>query len=235
MSSRGQVGRLSQAGLGLGALRLAEEIPADLLRGITDVHLIACGTAYHAGLYGAFLLQDYTDLQVHAELASEYRYKSVRAHDRTLAIAISQSGETADTLGAVRKAKAAGERILAITNVVGSTLARGGRCSDVHPRGPRDCRCFDKAYTAQLCCLCLVAAYVQLHSTGAYDPELLGGLLEIPDQMASIPQNCEERVKEYAWQRLAAAERHILLGAGIGLGLRHGRAAQAQRDRLCSR
>ena len=200
-----------------GALRLAEEIPADLLRGITDVHLIACGTAYHAGLYGAFLLQECTDLQVHAELASEYRYKSVRAHDRTLAIAISQSGETADTLGAVRKAKAAGARILAITNVVGSTLAREADAVMYTHAGPEIAVASTKAYTAQLCCLCLVAAYVQLHSTGAYDPELLRGLLEIPDQMTSILQNCEERVKEYAWQRLATASDTFYLGRGLDL------------------
>lgn len=200
-----------------GALRLAEEIPADLLRGITDVHLIACGTAYHAGLYGAFLLQECTDLQVHAELASEYRYKRVRAHDRTLAIAISQSGETADTLGAVRKAKAAGARILAITNVVGSTLAREADAVMYTHAGPEIAVASTKAYTAQLCCLCLVAAYVQLHSTGAYDPELLGGLSEIPDQMASILQTCQERVKEYAWQRLAAASDTFYLGRGLDL------------------
>jgi glucosamine--fructose-6-phosphate aminotransferase (isomerizing) len=200
-----------------GNLQLAEEIPADLLHGITDVHLIACGTAYHAALYGAYLLQDSTDLQVHAELASEYRYKRVRVDDRTLAIAISQSGETADTLGAIRKAKAAGARILAITNVVGSTLAREADAVMYTHAGPEIAVASTKAYTAQLCCLGLLAAYVQLHLRGAYDPELLRQLLEIPDQMASILQACEERVKEYAGQRLAAASDTFYLGRGLDL------------------
>jgi glucosamine--fructose-6-phosphate aminotransferase (isomerizing) len=200
-----------------GALRLAEEIPADLFRGITDVHLIACGTAYHAALYGAFLLQECTDLQVHAELASEYRYRRVRVDDRTLVITISQSGETADTLGAMRKAKAAGARILAITNVVGSTLAREADAVMYTHAGPEIAVASTKAYTAQLSCLCLLAAYVQQHSTGSYDPELLRKLAEIPDQMASILQTCEERVKEYSMQRLAAAGDAFYLGRGLDL------------------
>jgi glucosamine--fructose-6-phosphate aminotransferase (isomerizing) len=200
-----------------GALRLEEEIPADLLRGITDVHLIACGTAYHAGLYGAYLLQEFTDLEVRAELASEYRYKRVKVDENTLVIAISQSGETADTLGAMRKAKAAGARILAISNVVGSTLAREADAVMYTHAGPEIAVASTKAYTAQLCCLCLLAAYVQLHSTGTYDPELVHGLHEIPEQMASILQTCEERVKEYAWQRLAASSDTFYLGRGLDL------------------
>ncbi|HPT83936.1 MAG TPA: glutamine--fructose-6-phosphate transaminase (isomerizing) [Limnochordia bacterium] len=200
-----------------GALRLAEEIPADFVRGITNVHLIACGTAYHAALYGAYLLQECTDLQVHVELASEYRYKRTRVNDRTLAIAISQSGETADTLGAMRKAKAAGARILAITNVVGSTLAREADAVMYTHAGPEIAVASTKAYTAQLCSLCLLAAYLQQHSQGTYDPDLLRGLLEIPDQMASIFQTCEARIKEYSWERLAAVSDTIFLGRGLDL------------------
>jgi len=200
-----------------GALCLEDEIPAGILQGVSDVHLIACGTAYHAALYGAYLLNEYTGFQACAELASEYRYKSVRVDNHTLAIAISQSGETADTLGAVRKAKRAGARILVITNVVGSTLAREADAVMYTHAGPEIAVASTKAYTAQLCCLCLATAYLQQGSGVARSLELLRRLLEIPEQMASVLQTCEEQVKQYARRRLAHVRSAFFLGRGLDL------------------
>ncbi len=109
----------------LGTARLGGlNLPSFELRKIKQIHLVACGTSFHAALIGKYIIEDLARIPVHAEYASEYRYRNPIIPEDTLVFVISQSGETADTLAAMREAKAKGARVLGITNVVGSTIAR---------------------------------------------------------------------------------------------------------------
>ncbi len=197
-----------------GNLTISHDIPVSLVKGITKVQFIACGTAYHASLYGKCLLEDLLELPVETELASEYRYKRVKADANTLLIVISQSGETADTLGALRLAKAKGARVLAITNVVGSTLAREADAVMFTHAGPEIAVASTKAYTTQLACLYLIAAYLQEQLLGRVDPSSLIALTKIPDQIASVLAMHEERLRDYA-QKLVKATDAFFLGRGL--------------------
>ena len=124
---------------------------------IQRIEIIGCGTAYHAGLYGKKLLENLASLPVEPLVASEYRYQKNFTDQRTLVIAVSQSGETADTLGALKKAKQAGAQTLAITNVVGSSITRLADAVLYTWAGPEVGVCSTKAYTTQLAIFGLLA------------------------------------------------------------------------------
>lgn len=125
--------------------------------GIKRIEIIGCGTAYHAGLYGKKLLENLANLPVEVMVASEYRYQKNFTDKKTLVIAVSQSGETADTLGALKKAKQAGAKTLAITNVVGSSITRLADSVIFTWAGPEIGVCSTKAYTTQLAVFGLLA------------------------------------------------------------------------------
>lgn len=124
---------------------------------IKDIYIVACGTAYHAGLVGKALIERYTRRKVTAEIASEFRYNDPIIGEGTLFIAISQSGETADTLESMRLAKRKGARVLAITNVVGSSVARESHDVLYTWAGPEIAVASTKAYSTQLIALLLLA------------------------------------------------------------------------------
>ena len=124
---------------------------------IQRIEIIGCGTAYHAGLYGKKLLENLASLPVEPLVASEYRYQKNFTDQHTLVIAVSQSGETADTLGALKKAKQAGAQTLAITNVVGSSITRLADAVLYTWAGPEIGVCSTKAYTTQLAIFGLLA------------------------------------------------------------------------------
>lgn len=124
---------------------------------IQRIEIIGCGTAYHAGLYGKKLLENLASLPVEPLVASEYRYQKNFTDQHTLVIAVSQSGETADTLGALKKAKQAGAQTLAITNVVGSSITRLTDAVLYTWAGPEVGVCSTKAYTTQLAIFGLLA------------------------------------------------------------------------------
>lgn len=124
---------------------------------IQRIEIIGCGTAYHAGLYGKKLLENLASLPVEPLVASEYRYQKNFTDQHTLVIAVSQSGETADTLGALKKAKQAGAQTLAITNVVGSSITRLANAVLYTWAGPEIGVCSTKAYTTQLAIFGLLA------------------------------------------------------------------------------
>lgn len=124
---------------------------------IQRIEIIGCGTAYHAGLYGKKLLENLASLPVEPLVASEYRYQKNFTDQHTLVIAVSQSGETADTLGALKKAKQAGAQTLAITNVVGSSITRLADAVLYTWAGPEVGVCSTKAYTTQLAIFGLLA------------------------------------------------------------------------------
>jgi len=125
------------------------------LRTINKIYLVACGTAYHAGYVAKYFLEKRCDIDVSVETSSEFRYRNVRIGKDTLLIAISQSGETADTLAAVRQAKKNGARILGVCNVLGSSLIKESDGVIATLAGPEIGVASTKAYTAQVLCLYL--------------------------------------------------------------------------------
>ncbi len=127
---------------------------------VERIWIVACGTSWHAGLVGKYLLEDLARIPVHVDIASEFRYRDPLIGKRDLFLAISQSGETADTLAAAREAKAKGARAVSIVNVVGSTLARESDGVLYTHCGPEIGVASTKAFTAQLAALYLLALHV---------------------------------------------------------------------------
>jgi glucosamine--fructose-6-phosphate aminotransferase (isomerizing) len=124
------------------------------------VYIVACGTAYHAGLVGRFVIEKFAGIPVSVEVASEFRYRDPFIDDRTLFIAVSQSGETLDTLAALREAKRRGARVLSIVNVVGSSVSRESDDVFYTWAGPEIGVASTKAYTTQLAAFYLIALYM---------------------------------------------------------------------------
>ena len=130
------------------------------IRKLKNIHIIACGTAYHAGLVAKYYLEQFAGIPVSVDLASEYKYRTVPEIAGTLAIAISQSGETADTIGAIKKAKDLGFRTLAICNVLGSTLTRTCDSTFFTHCGPEISVASTKAFTSQITFLYALAIFL---------------------------------------------------------------------------
>ncbi len=137
----------------LGGLNLS----GNELRRVKKIQLIACGTSYHAGLIGKYIIEDLARIPVEVEYASEYRYRNPIVPEDTLVFAISQSGETADTLAALREAKAKGAMVMGITNVVGSTIARESDGGSYIHAGSEIGVASTKAFTSQVTILALLA------------------------------------------------------------------------------
>jgi len=130
------------------------------LEKINKVYIVACGTAYHAGLVGRFAIEKFARIPVEVDVASEFRYRDPFVDENTLFIAVSQSGETLDTLAALREAKRKGARILSIVNVVGSSVARESHDVFYTWAGPEIAVASTKAYTTQLIAMYLLALYM---------------------------------------------------------------------------
>ncbi len=146
---------------GKGKIHFEElKIPKEKLAAVENVEIIACGTAYHAGLSGKYALEKLCRLGVNADVSSEFRYRDPVIRPNTLAVAISQSGETADTLAAVREARAKGAAVLSICNVLGSTLVRESDGVIYTHAGPEIGVASTKAYTAQVSILYLLAMFL---------------------------------------------------------------------------
>jgi len=135
-------------------------IPDEALKKIKRIHIVACGTSWHAALVGKFLIEDFARIPVEIDYGSEFRYRNPLVDKSSVVIAISQSGETADTLAAVREARAKQARILSICNVVGSMLSRESDGNLYIRSGPEIGVASTKAFTSQLAVLVLVAVYL---------------------------------------------------------------------------
>ena len=135
----------------------AAGLKKDVLAGISEVRIVACGSAWHAGVVGQYVIEDLAEIPVRAELASEFRYKKMLIDKDALVIIISQSGETADTLAALRAAKERGIRTLGVVNVVGSTIAREADNVLYTLAGPEIAVATTKAYSAQLAAMYAIA------------------------------------------------------------------------------
>ncbi|MCU6797376.1 glutamine--fructose-6-phosphate transaminase (isomerizing) [Paenibacillus sp. WQ 127069] len=159
------------------------------IREIKHIQIVACGTAYHAACVGKSIIERMTRIPVEIDVASEYRYRQPIIQEHTLVIAVSQSGETADTLAAIREAKLSGARVLAITNVVGSSVAREADHLLMTWAGPEIAVASTKAYTSQLIAFYLLALYIG-QSIGSMDlaarAQLLTQIKELPDQVQNM-------------------------------------------------
>jgi glucosamine--fructose-6-phosphate aminotransferase (isomerizing) len=144
-------GRIEQAQVGLAA---------DYFRKLNRIMIVACGTAYHAGMYGRLLLEHFTGLAVETDLASEFRYRDPKIDPGTLIIPVSQSGETADTLASIRMARAWGCKVLAVCNVAGSSVTRDSDAVFFTEAGPEIGVASTKAYTAQQMAFALTALFI---------------------------------------------------------------------------
>ena len=152
------LGRISEEH---GTVLLGElNIPDDQLRGIEQIVILACGTSWHAGLVGKFLIEQLAHVRVDVDYGSEYRYRHPIVGEQTLAVVITQSGETADTLAALREARSKGARSLAICNVVGSMATRDADGTVYTHAGPEIGVASTKAFTSQLVALNLLALYL---------------------------------------------------------------------------
>lgn len=167
-----------------------------------QIYIVACGTAYHAGLVGKTILEKTLKIPVFVEVASEFRYREPMLDENTLVIVISQSGETADTLEGAREAKAAGASVLAITNVVGSSIARESDMVVYLWAGPEISVASTKAYTSMLIALYLIGFYFGDVSGRVDEAEMqtmLRALEALPEQAEEIlaPENID-RIKTIA-------------------------------------
>jgi glucosamine--fructose-6-phosphate aminotransferase (isomerizing) len=187
-------------------------MPAQELRRIDRIVLTACGTSWHAGLVGEYLLEEFARIPVEVEYASELRYRNPPLSDRTMIFAITQSGETADTLAAMRECKRKGHPTLAICNVVGSTIAREADGGIYLHAGPEIGVASTKAFTAQVTVLTLLALFMGRLRNLSYPAgkRIIGHLRGMPDKMRET-LHCHDKVKEIA-QKYYQCENFLYLG-----------------------
>ncbi len=208
---------LGRVSLDTGRVFLEEMSLSDAdLAAIENVTIIACGTSWHAGLVGKYLIEGLAHLPVEVDYGSEYRYRAPIVGSRTLAVVITQSGETADTLAALREAKALGARSLAICNVVGSMATRESDGTIYTHAGPEIGVASTKAFTSQLVALHLLAlhlAQVRGTLTAAQAREEIEGLLQLPtliDQTLRVSALVDEIARRFYNRR-----DFLFLGRGI--------------------
>ena len=185
------------------------------IEGFNKVYIVACGTAYHAGLIGKFAIEKLAKISVEVDVASEFRYRDPFIDDKTLFIAISQSGETLDTLAALREAKAKGARVLSVVNVVGSSVARESDDVFYTWAGPEIAVASTKAYTTQLVCMYMIGLYMGRKKGILSDEEYkkyIDGLLAIPDKLTSLLKQ-EKKIEALA-KKLYKCNNVFFIGRG---------------------
>ncbi|CDF57685.1 glutamine--fructose-6-phosphate transaminase (isomerizing) [Thermobrachium celere] len=164
------------------------KLTAEDLKNIDKIYIVACGTAYHAGLVGKYVIEKLARIPVEVDIASEFRYRDPIINERTLMMVISQSGETADTLAALREAKNRGARVIAITNVVGSSVAREADDILYTWAGPEIAVASTKAYVTQLIAIYIVALYLaRLNGKMTVEEYRV-----IRDELLKLPEKAEE-------------------------------------------
>lgn len=191
-------GRLAENGTEINFTELGWT-PEDFT-GISKIFIVACGTAYHAGIVGKYYLENLARIPVEVDIASEFRYRNPLVDANCLTIVISQSGETIDTLAALKEAKRLGSRTLAVTNVVGSSIAREADQVVYTYAGPEIAVASTKAYTTQLLVMLMLAVYVgRLRGTldGNKADALAKGLHKVPEQLYDMLENVDQ-IKVFA-------------------------------------
>ncbi|MEM9598323.1 MAG: glutamine--fructose-6-phosphate transaminase (isomerizing) [Acidobacteriota bacterium] len=189
------------------------DLSADTLRGIERIHLLACGTSWHAALVGKFLLEELVRIPTAVDYGSEYRYRDPIVDGRVLAVGISQSGETADTLAAMEAARERGGRLAAVCNVVGSQATRISDGVIYTHAGPEIGVASTKAFTTQLEALFLLALYLRQVRGLGVDRQHLEELAHLPQAVADALET-EAQIEEIA-RRYHRARDFLYLGRGI--------------------
>ena len=204
-----------------GRIKLDDiKITKEDLDKINKVYIVACGTAYHAGLVGKYAIEKFAKIPVIADIASEFRYSDPFVDENTLIIIVSQSGETADTLAALRDAKATGARVLSITNVVGSSIARESDDIFYTWAGPEIAVASTKAYTTQLTAFYMIALNLAITKGSITEEQYFDGieqLKKIPAQVEKVLE-CNELVGQIA-EEIKEANDIFYLGRGVDYSL----------------
>ena len=188
---------------------------SDKILNANRIIIVACGTSWHAGLIGEYLIEDLARINVEVEYASEFRYRNPILSEKDVVLAISQSGETADTLAAMKLAKERGATVLAICNVVGSSIARLSHSGAYTHAGPEIGVASTKAFTAQVSVLTLIAVFLAKEKatvTNSYYRQLLIELESIPAKVQSMLE-MNDYIKEIS-SKFANASNFLYLGRG---------------------
>lgn len=204
-------GRLDNGSVVLDELRCLDRINE-----YHKVYFVACGTAYHAGLVGKSVVENLARVPAEADIASEFRYRDPLIDDRTLVVVISQSGETADTLAAMREAQAKGAPVIAITNVVGSSVSREADAVIYTWAGPEIAVASTKAYLTQLAAVYLFGLFLAQERgmlTGEQVAVVFRALRELPDQVEKVLEQAD-KVKKLACE-WAKRENAFFIGRGL--------------------
>ena len=207
LASAIQDGQIQYDKLGLTPQELGE---------LNAVYIVGCGSAYHVGVTAQYVLEDLARIPVRVELASEFRYRTPLLPEKTLVIIISQSGETADSLAALRQAKQYGASTLAIVNVVGSTIAREADHVFYTLAGPEIAVATTKAYSTQLAAsyvLAIALAKARGTLTEEDAAKMIGELETLPDKIEKLLEN-KERIQWFASKQVAAKD-IFFIGRGI--------------------
>ncbi|MDD3206463.1 MAG: glutamine--fructose-6-phosphate transaminase (isomerizing) [Lachnospiraceae bacterium] len=186
------------------------------LKAIKKIHIVACGSAYHTGVTGKYVIEELARVPVEVDVASEFRYRNPVLEEGGMVIVISQSGETADTLAALRESKKRGFKVLGIVNVVGSSIAREADNVMYTWAGPEISVATTKAYSAQLIALYLLAiklAEVKETVSMTEITSLIGDLKRLPDQIELLLNN-KEKIQRFA-NRYVGAKDIFFIGRGI--------------------
>lgn len=207
ISSYVKDGRIDLSSIGL---------PDEEIRKITRLYIVACGSAYHVGIAAKYVIEDLVKLPVEVDLASEFRYRDPILEKDSLVVIISQSGETADSLAALREAKSRGTRTLAVVNVVGSSIAREADHVFYTLAGPEIAVATTKAYSTQLAASYLMAAHFGLVRGiigEAYYEELVEELLALPDKISKVLDD-KERLQWFS-SKFSSVHDIFFIGRGI--------------------
>ena len=191
-------------------------IEEEFVQNLDTMHIVACGSAYHVGMAAQYVLEDLAKLRVRVELASEFRYRKPLLRKNDMVVVISQSGETADSLAALREAKSQGIRTLGIVNVVGSSIAREADNVFYTLAGPEIAVATTKAYSAQLAaCYLLAVEFGRMRGTVPAEEysRLIDEMEQLPGKMERVLQD-QERIQWFA-SKFSAARDIFYLGRGL--------------------
>ncbi|MDO8508921.1 MAG: glutamine--fructose-6-phosphate transaminase (isomerizing) [Nanoarchaeota archaeon] len=183
------------------------------LKKINRIVLLGCGTSWHSALIGKYLIEDLTNIPVEVDYASEFRYRTNPLKSSDLVIALSQSGETADTLAAIKKAKESKAKTIGLVNAVGSSIARECQSVIYLQAGPEIGVASTKAFTSQVTTLLLLALYIRKEKGMKLDKKLLKEILTLPKKVFSSLQT-ENKIKELA-DKFKDNKNFIFLGKGV--------------------
>jgi len=202
--------RVMPEGIDLEELNLEEEF----LKNLNKIHIIACGTAYHSGLIAKYMLEDLLNISVEVDVASEYRYRNVPIKEDELVIAVSQSGETSDTLASLRKAKQKGAKVIAFTNSRGSSIAREADEMLLLKAGPEISVASTKAYLNMVVAFYMFSLFLAKKQEKIEEKEYLEmsrDLIKLPDLLDQVIEESEKLMEDKAKQ-YAKSENAFFIG-----------------------